>query len=112
MRIKFITLQNVQVIVMRFNFEFFGKQEHRVFNYRPRYYDVDREALKEKFGHVDGTRDREPYAPGAYIKGSLRDGKYQKTRSTGRVQRFVGIVGMVLFFVILIMVIKMYSLLF
>ena len=65
---------------MGFNFSFFGSQEHRVFNYKPRYYDPEKEALKEKFGHVDGTLEKEEYVPGAYIKGSFRDGKYQKTK--------------------------------
>ena len=41
---------------MGFNFNFFGTPEHRVFRYRPRYYDEEKEALKEKFGHVDGSR--------------------------------------------------------
>ncbi len=96
---------------MGFNFEFFGKQEHRVFNYRPRYYDAEKEALKEKFGHVDGTKDKEPYSPGVYIKGSFRDGNYQKTRTTGRYQRIVGIVGLLLVFGILYMILKFYSML-
>ena len=46
---------------MGFNFSFFGSQEHRVFNYKPRYYDPEKEALKEKFGHVDGTLEKEEY---------------------------------------------------
>lgn len=29
-----------------FNFGFFGNQEHRVFNYKPRYYDPEEEALR------------------------------------------------------------------
>ena len=41
---------------MGFNFGFFGTPEHRVFHYRPRYYDEEKEALKEKFGHVDGSK--------------------------------------------------------
>ena len=31
---------------MGFNFGFFGTPEHRVFKYRPRYYDEEKEALK------------------------------------------------------------------
>ena len=41
-----------------FNFGFFGDQEHRVFNYKPRYYDPEKEALKAKFGDVDGTNEK------------------------------------------------------
>ncbi|MGN1212060.1 MAG: hypothetical protein ACI4TM_10265 [Candidatus Cryptobacteroides sp.] len=96
---------------MGFNFSFFGSQEHRVFNYKPRYYDEEKEALKEKFGHVDGSRDKEEYVPGAYIKGSFRDGNYQKTRDAGKYQKVIGAIGMILFFVVLIMVAKFYSVL-
>ena len=96
---------------MGFNFGFFGRTEHRVFRYRPRYYDEEKEALKEKFGHVDGSLKNGPYVPGSYIKGSLRNGNYQRTRSAGKAQRIIGIVGLVLFFVVLIMIAKYFSLL-
>lgn len=96
---------------MGFNFSFFGTQEHRVFNYRPRYYDPEKEALKEKFGHVDGSKSGENYSPGSYIKGSLRNGNYQRTKNVSRTQVIVGIVSMVLFFVVLILITKFYALL-
>lgn len=97
---------------MKFNFSFFGTPEHRVFNYKPRYYDPEKEALKEKFGHVDGSREKEPYIPGNYVKGSLRDGNYQRTRTNGKTQAVIGLISLVLFFVVLIMVTKFYRLLF
>ena len=50
---------------MGFNFGFFGNQEQRVFNYKPRYYDPEKEALKEKFGPVEWRIEKEPYAPGS-----------------------------------------------
>ena len=96
---------------MGFNFGFFGTPEHRVFNYRPRYYDEEKEALKEKFGHVDGAMKKDTYVPGSYIKGSLRNGRYQKTRAVGKAQKIIGMVGLVLFFVVLIMVAKYFALL-
>ncbi|MBO8454237.1 MAG: hypothetical protein IAC07_05895 [Bacteroidetes bacterium] len=96
---------------MGFNFGFFGNQEQRVFNYKPRYYDPEKEALKEKFGHVDGRNEKEPYAPGSYLHGSFRDGHYQKTKRVSKAQSIIGIVGLVLFFVVLIYVAKFYSLL-
>ena len=68
---------------MGFNFGFFGSSEHRVFNYKPRYYNEEKEALKDKFGHVDGTKEKEPYTPGSYIKGSLRDGNVFMQIGTG-----------------------------
>ena len=86
---------------MGFNFGFFGSQEHRVFDYKPRYYDPEKEALKEKFGHVDGRKEKEPYSPGAHLQGSFRSGHYQKTRKMNRTQSIIGAVGLVLFFVVL-----------
>ena len=38
-------------------FNFFGDNEHRVFNYKPMYYDKDAEERKRKFGAVDGSAD-------------------------------------------------------
>ena len=96
---------------MGFNFGFFGSQEHRVFNYRPRYYDPEKEALKEKFGHVDGSLEKENYTPGAYIKGSFRDGNYQRSREVSKVQKLVGFFALAVFFVVLILIAKFYSLL-
>ncbi len=93
-----------------FNFGFFGTQEHRVFNYRPRYYDEEKEALKEKFGAVDGTKDKN-YAPGSYIRGSLRNGKYSKTRGANKVQRVIGAVTLILAFVVIYLIAKYYQLL-
>ena len=96
---------------MGFNFGFFGTQEHRVFNYKPRYFDPEKEALKQKFGHVDGSRDKDPYVPGSYIQGSFRNGNYQKTKRTGKAQAIIGMVGLVLFFIALVFIAKFYSLL-
>ncbi len=94
---------------MGFNFGFFGSQEHRVFNYRPRYYNEEKEALKEKFGKVDGSYEKENYVPGSYIKGSFRDGNYQRTRGTNKAQKIIGLVGMVLFFIVLIYIVKFFG---
>ena len=70
---------------MGFNFGFFGTPEHRVFNYKPRYYDEEKDELRKKFGKVDGSldgKDKE-YVPGSYLKGSFRDGNYQRQKSEG-----------------------------
>ena len=106
-----INLPGRHYIVMKFSFGFFGTQEHRVFNYKPRYYDPEKEALKQKFGHVDGSMSKENYAPGTYIKGSLRNGRYQKTRQTGKSIAIIGMVGLALFFVVLVLIAKYYTLL-
>ncbi len=97
---------------MKFNFGFFGTQEHRVFNYKPRYYDAEQDALKKKFGHVDGTYEKETYVPGAYLKGSFRDGNYQRTKTDGKTHAIIGLASLILFFVVLIMVTKFYGMLF
>lgn len=93
------------------NFSFFGTPEHRVFNYKPRYYDPEKEALKEKFGKVDGRFEKEKYVPGSYIKGSFRNGNYQKTRGANKVQKIIGAIALVIFFIVLVYIAKFYSLL-
>jgi len=94
-------------------FNFFGEQEHRVFNYKPIYYDKAEEERKRKFGKVDGSLDKEKekgtYVPGSFIKGSLRDGKYQHTRTSGnKAQNLIGLVGLVLVFIVLIYIFKFF----
>lgn len=93
------------------NFSFFGAQEHRVFNYRPRYYDPEKEALKQKFGHVDGRLEKEKYVPGTYIQGSFRNGNYQRTKQAGKSMAIVGVIGLVLFFIALVLFAKYFTLL-
>ncbi len=92
-------------------FGFFGDGEHRVFNYRPRYYDEEKEALKEKFGEVDGSKEKGEYVPGSYIKGSFRGGNYRRTKLVTKGQRIIGIIGLLLVFVILILLVRFFSIL-
>lgn len=97
-------------------FNFFGDNEHRVFKYRPRYYNPDEEERRRKFGHVDGTFEKEKeegtYTPGSYIKGNLRDGNYQDLKSPmKKVHTIIGIVTMILIFVVLFQIARFYSLL-
>ena len=94
----------------------FGEQEHKVFNYKPIYYDQKKEELRQKFGKVDGTYDKESkketYVPGSYIKGSWRDGNYKNTRSNAnKAQNIIGLVGLILLAVVLIFIAKFYTLL-
>lgn len=97
---------------MKFSFNFFGSQEHRVFNYKPRHYDQDKEALKDMFGHVDGSGEKAPYVPGSHIQDSFRSGNYQKTKSaTNKAQKIIGLVGMILFFIVLIFFVRFYGML-
>ena len=101
---------------MAFNFGFFGDQEHRVFNYKPRYYDPEKEARKEMFGDVDGTAEQEKqegkYAPGSSIRGAFRDGNYKRTRSAAtKTQAIIVIVTLLLIAAVLVYITKFYSLL-
>ena len=95
-------------------FNFFGDNEHRVFNYKPMYYDKDAEERKRKFGAVDGSADKKEgeYVPGSYIHGAFRDGTYQKTRTPmQRVHTIIGIVTLLLVAAVLYFIAKFYSML-
>ena len=96
-------------------FNFFGEQEHKVFDYKPIYYDKEKEELKQKFGKVDGSLesgDKKDYVPGSFVKGAFRDGNYRRTRSTSnRVSNIIGIVALLLVFAVLFHIAKFYSLL-
>lgn len=102
---------------MGFNFGFFGTPQHREFNYRPVYYDPEKEALKERFGKVDGTASKEgeaapkkEYVPGQYIKGSITDRNYRVTRGTGKAQKVLGAVALILAFAVIYLIAKYYPL--
>jgi|BioPla2DNA2_1021312.scaffolds.fasta_scaffold30660_1 hypothetical protein len=94
-----------------------GERDRRTFRYRPIYYDEKEEELRQMFGHVDGRQEKESrdkdgnYVPGSYIRGSLRDGKYARRKSASTAQRIIGMVGLVLFFIVLIYFVKFYSML-
>lgn len=97
-------------------FNWFGEQEHNTFDYKPIYYDKEKEELRQKFGKVDGTFDKEaeqkPYVPGSYIKGSLRDGHYQKSvRAGSKAQNIIGLVGLVLVIIALMYIAKFFTIL-
>ena len=84
---------------MGFSFNFFGKQEVRKFNYRPRFYDPEEEARREKFGNH--ASEKKEYVPGELIRGSLRDGNYKETKDVTKNQKFLGVVTMLLIQLIL-----------
>lgn len=96
-------------------FGWFGDQKHRVFNYKPIYYDEEKEARRQMFGHVDGSLDEKKekgeYTPGASIRGAFRDGGYARRRSSGKAHSIIGIIGLALVVAILIYIAKFYSLL-
>ena len=97
-------------------FNFFGESEHRVFNYKPIYYDPEEEKRRKMFGAIDGSLDKEKkegtYVPGSYIKGSLRDGAYSRTCShMGRTHTIIGIISLLLIVAVLYFIAKFYSML-
>lgn len=90
----------------------FGEQEHRVFNYKPMYYDPEKEELKRKFGQVDGSMEKEDYTPGSYIKNSMREGRYKSSKkTTNRAQNIIGLIGLLLIAAVLIYFAKFFTLL-
>ena len=89
---------------MGFSFNFFGKQEIRKFNYRPRFYDPEEEARKEKFG--DHSAKKKEYVPGEIVRGSLREGNYKETNDVTKNQKFLGVVTMILMFAVVFALFK------
>ena len=99
-------------------FNWFGEQEHNTFDYKPIYYDKEKEERRQMFGHVDGSLEKEmaekkdKYAPGSYIQGSLRNGAYQRTKRAGsKAQSIIGIIGLALVLMVLLGILKFYTLL-
>ena len=95
-------------------FNFFGDNEHRVFNYKPMYYDKEKEERMRRFRAVDGSMDKkdEDYVPGSYLHGAFRDGAYQSTRNRMKgVQTIIGIVTLLLIVAVLYFIAKFYSML-
>ena len=96
---------------MGFNFGFFGTQDHKVFTYKPRYYDEKKEQRREIFGKVDGSNgsSREEYVPGSTIRGSFTSGDHRKPAGATLAQKIIGAVGLILFFIVLIYFARFYS---
>jgi len=97
-------------------FSFFGEGEHRVFNYKPIYYDEEEQKRKEFFGDTgSGKKDggKEEYVPGSYIRGNMSNGAYRRTRGhMSKTQTIIGIVTLILIFAILYFMAKYYTMLF
>lgn len=95
---------------MNFNFSFFGTNDHRVFNYKPRYLDEEKQQRQEIFGKVDGSAKKETYVPGSYLRGSFTGENSQLRRGNGKAQKFIGLIALVLAFAIIFLVVKMWPL--
>ena len=96
---------------MGFNFSFFGKQEVRKFNYRPRFYDPETEERRKKYGDFTKKTEDVGYVPGQHVKGSLRDGRYSRTEEVNRNQKAIGVVTMALLFAVVYLIYKYFPLL-
>ena len=95
---------------MGFSFNFFGKQEVRKFNYRPRFYDPETEERRKKYGDFTKPKD-EKYVPGNIVKGSLRDGNYQKKHDVSMNQKHIGMITMALLFAVVYLIYKYFPIL-
>lgn len=96
---------------MGFNFSFFGKQEVRKFSYRPRFYDPEAEERRQKYGDFTKTREKTPYVPGSHVKGSFRDGAYQRKEDMSRNQKAIGAVTIALLFAVVYLIYKYFPIL-
>ena len=95
---------------MGFSFNFFGTQEVRKFSYKPRFYDPETEERRKKYG--DFTKPKEEgYVPGQHVRGSFRDGNYQRTKEVSRNQKVIGIVSMILLVTVVILLFRYFPLL-
>jgi len=94
-------------------FNFFNECEHKVFDYKPIYYNKGEEERKRRFSQVDGSQEKgTQYVPGSYIKGAFRDGNYQTLRSHNRrIHSIIGIVSLLLVCAVLYFIAKFYSML-
>ncbi|MBR2128724.1 MAG: hypothetical protein IJ940_07655 [Bacteroidales bacterium] len=95
---------------MGFSFNFFGTQEVRKFSYRPRFYDPEAEERRKKYGDFTKPKE-EKYVPGQHVKGSLRDGNYQRTKDVSRNQKTLGIVTMILLIAVMFLLFKYFPIL-
>lgn len=98
--------------IMGFNFSFFGKQEVRKFNYRPRFYDPETEERRKKYGDFTKKNDaEEEYVPGKYVRGSWRDGKYSRNEDVSRNQKSIGMITIILLFAVVYLIYKYFPIL-
>lgn len=96
---------------MGFSFNFFGTQEVRKFNYRPRFYDPEAEERRKKYGDFTKPKENEKYVPGQHVKGSLRDGNYSRTEDVSRNQKIIGIITMILLFAMVYLIYRYFPIL-
>ena len=82
---------------------------HR-FNYKPRFYDPEAEERRKKYGDFTKPVD-DTYTPGKHVRGSFRDGNYQRTKEVSRNQKTIGMVTMILLFAVVYLIYKYFPVL-
>jgi len=87
---------------MAFRISFFKTPEHRVYSYKPRYYDETREHIKEleeKYHPKESETGR--YIPGIGIREAYRRGIDGERRQAGntRIKGYILLVTLILLFV-------------
>ena len=94
-------------------FNFFGEGEHRVFRYKPRYYNEDKQNLSERFGNdeKEAEKEGEGYVPGSIIKQNMADGGPERKSHMPAINKYLGIASLLLIAVILYYIAKYFTLL-
>lgn len=94
-------------------FNFFGEGEHRVFRYKPRYYNEDKKNLSRRFGDdgKDAEQKDEDYVPGSIIKQNMADGGVERKSHMPAINKYLGIASLLLIAVILYYIAKYFTLL-
>lgn len=108
---------------MGFNFGFFGTPQHRQFNYKPVYYDPEKEARQERIRRAQEAakaeqagaespveEEKKPYVPGMYVKGSVTNRAYRVERGANKSQKILGAVALLLAFAVIILIAKYFPL--
>lgn len=95
-------------------FNFFGEGEHRVFRYRPRYYNEEKQNLYQHFGDDKAEQNAEgsdeEYVPGSIIKKSMAEGPERKSHMP-TINKYLGIISLILIAVMLFYIAKFWTLL-
>ena len=91
---------------MALNISFFKTPKHKVFTYRPIFYDPEKERLEERRKAHDAAREAERRQldyPGKNIRGSFQKSLYENRRhvATNSFTRIVVILSILLFFILI-----------
>ena len=95
---------------MAFGISFFKVPKVRQFDYKPRFYDPEAEERRKKYGDFTKPVD-DTYTPGKHVRGSFRDGNYQRTKEVSRNQKTIGMVTMILLFAVVYLIYKYFPVL-